>query len=77
MFNLYRLESLLSVTLILSLIFLADNVIKAVDYIIKRIKGKPTGDFSKMRLVEGPDDKDYLDYLAYLNQAEAQKEKEE
>ncbi len=78
MFNLAQLQSLFSYTLIFSLIFLAENVIKAVDYVIKKYQEPPKGDFSKMRLIEGPNDKDYLDFLAYLNQKrEAQKQLEE
>ncbi len=76
--KLSKLESLFSYTLIFSLIFLAENVIKVVDYVIKKYQEPTKGDFSKMRLIEGPNDKDYLDFLAHLNKKrEIQKQLEE
>jgi hypothetical protein len=39
LFKLSRLNNLVSITLIFSLLFLAENVIKVVDYVIKNSKG--------------------------------------
>ena len=68
--NLYKLSaftSLVSYTLLFSLIFLAENVIKVVDYIIKNAeinKRKKEFEFNQNKLMHGLFHKEYTKYLS-------------